>query len=162
MVSTYLYLNCALSGYKEIECKHRKHFRYCVVRTQYLYKKQHNMASSLALKLLCEYCVRYVTLKCTWNWILPDIFLAHPLVAPTRPWSIWKTWHQWALTIYPIHPCGNFSWNYYVMQLVQTQNGKSQNVLVSIGKLKRKRKSMLIEPIAYHFWNVPNGMVRTV
>ena len=40
--------------------------------------------------------------------------------------------------------------------------GRSENVLVSIGKFKRKRTNALIESIAYNFWNVSNGMVCTI
>ena len=36
---------------------------------------------------------------------------------------------------------------------------KSEDVLVSIGKFKRKRKNAAIKPIAYNFWNVSNGTV---
>ena len=39
---------------------------------------------------------------------------------------------------------------------------RSENVLVSIGKFKRKRKNALIKSIAYNFWNVSNGMVCTI
>ena len=39
---------------------------------------------------------------------------------------------------------------------------KSQNVLVSVGKLKNNRKSALIKSMAHNFWNVPNGMVCTI
>ena len=31
---------------------------------------------------------------------------------------------------------------------------KSQNVLVSVGKLKHDRKSALIKPMSHNFWNV--------
>ena len=37
--------------------------------------------------------------------------------------------------------------------------GRSENVLVSIGKFKRKRKNASINSIAYNFWNVSNGLV---
>ena len=40
--------------------------------------------------------------------------------------------------------------------------GRSENVLASIGKFKRKRKNALIKSIAYYFWNVSNGMVCTI
>ena len=40
--------------------------------------------------------------------------------------------------------------------------GRSENVLVSIGKFKRKRKNALIKSIAYNFWNVSYGMVCTI
>ena len=40
--------------------------------------------------------------------------------------------------------------------------GRSENVLESIGKFKRKRKNALIKSIAYNFWNVSNGMVCTI
>ena len=36
---------------------------------------------------------------------------------------------------------------------------KSEDVLVSIGKFKRKRKNAAIKPIAHNFWNVSNGTV---
>ena len=39
---------------------------------------------------------------------------------------------------------------------------RSENVLASIGKFKRKRKNALIKSIAYSFWNVSNGMVCTI
>ena len=59
------------------------------------------------------------------------------------------------LTIYTVHPGGNFRCKYSELQLFQAQNEKmekSQNVLVSIGKLKKKRKkNALIKPIAYNF-----------
>ena len=39
---------------------------------------------------------------------------------------------------------------------------RSENVLVSIGKFKRKRKNALIKSIAHNFWNVSNGMACTI
>jgi len=39
---------------------------------------------------------------------------------------------------------------------------RSENVSLSIGKFKRKRKNALIKSIAYNFWNVSNGMVCTI
>ena len=39
---------------------------------------------------------------------------------------------------------------------------RSENVLVSTGKFKRKRKNALIKSIAYNIWNVSNGMVCTI
>ena len=52
-----------------------------------------------------------------------------------------------ALTIYTIHPSGNFSCKY------------SEDVLLSIGMFKRKTKNAAIKPIAYNFCNVSNGTV---
>ena len=56
-----------------------------------------------------------------------------------------------APTIYAIHPGGNFRCKYSVLQLVETQIEKSEDVLVSIGKFKRKGKNASIKPIAYNF-----------
>ena len=39
---------------------------------------------------------------------------------------------------------------------------KSQNVPVSIGKFKKKRKNVLIKLVAYNFLNVSSGMVCTI
>ena len=41
------------------------------------------------------------------------------------------------------------------------EKSQNQNVLVSIGKLKKKKKTC-IEWIAYNAWNISNGMVCTI
>ena len=57
-----------------------------------------------------------------------------------------------ALTIYTIHPSGNFRGKYSVLQLFQTQNGKIRKcITINIGKFKRKRTNALIKLIAYNF-----------
>ena len=66
-----------------------------------------------------------------------------------------------ALTIYTIHPGGNFRCKNSVLQLVQTEMEKSENVEVLVGKFKSKMKNALIKPIAYNSemfqmeWYVP-------
>ena len=59
---------------------------------------------------------------------------------------------SFCFTIYTILPGRVFRCKYLVLLLVQTQKGKiKKNVLLSIGKLKKKRKGELIKPIAYDF-----------
>ena len=68
-----------------------------------------------------------------------------------------------SLPIYTIHPGWNFRRKYSVLQLVQTQNGKIRKCTSINWKVqKEKKKNPLIKPICYNFWNVSNGMVRTI
>ena len=64
-----------------------------------------------------------------------------------------------ALTIYTIHQGGDLVVNIQCSSLSKRKLEKSEDVLVSIGKFKRKRKNAAIKPIAYNFWNVSNGTV---
>ena len=55
-----------------------------------------------------------------------------------------------SLTIYTIHPGGNFRCKYSVLQLFQTQNGKIRKC-ISINWKVQKEKKKCIESIAYNF-----------
>ena len=52
--------------------------------------------------------------------------------------------------------------NIQCCSLSKRKMGKSQNVPVSIGKFKKKRKNVLIKLVAYNFLNVSSGMVCTI
>ena len=50
---------------------------------------------------------------------------------------------QGALTIYTIHPGGNFRWKYSVLQLFQTQNGKIRKCISINWKFQKKKKKCI-------------------
>jgi len=54
-----------------------------------------------------------------------------------------RTEHQGALTIYTIHPGGNFRCKYSVLQLFQTQNGKIRKCISINWKVQKKKKKCI-------------------
>ena len=47
--------------------------------------------------------------------------------------------------IYIIHPCGNFTCKYSVLQLVQTQNGKTRKCTSINWKVQKEKKKCIDE-----------------